>query len=149
MANKEYSTDDLRLRAEAYCARAEHCAYEVRRKLVQLGATASDCDDIIAQLYTGHYIDDMRYCRAYAHDKLLYQHWGKVKIRTMLYAFHLPDQCIAEALSEIDEDEYMRILEHVAAQKKQATREQQVRFLLQRGFDYADIRRAVGGIDGV
>lgn len=149
MANKEYSTDDLRLRAEAYCARAEHCAYEVRRKLVQWGAAAEVIDTVITHLYQAQYIDDMRYCRAYVHDKLLYQHWGKVKIRTMLYAFHLPDQCIAEALSEIDEDEYMRILEHVAAQKKQATREQQVRFLLQRGFDYADIRRVVGGIDGV
>ena len=38
MANRELSKQDYLNKAEAYCARAEHCAAEVRRKLYEWGA---------------------------------------------------------------------------------------------------------------
>lgn len=143
MESPEYSLQQLTSRAESYCARAEHCASEVRTKILAWGGSKEDADKIVAHLYAQKYLDDARYCNAYVHDKLLYQHWGKVKIRTMLQARQLPTSYIQNALKNIDETEYNRILRAVLSLKKNATREAQIRFLLQRGFEYRDIRKVV------
>ena len=143
MENHEYSLQELTSRAENYCARAEHCASEVRTKILAWGGTPEQAETIISHLYDYHYLDDARYCRAYTHDKLLYQHWGKVKIRAMLQARQLPSSEILSALENIDETDYNRILLALLATKKNATREAQIRFLLQRGFEYATILRAL------
>ena len=146
MANREYSLQELTSRAETYCARAEHCASEVRTKIRAWGGTPAQAETIISHLYNNHYLDNARYCRAYTHDKLLYQHWGKVKIRAMLQVRQLPSSEIQSALQNIDETEYNRILLAVLATKKNAPRESQIRFLLQRGFEYATILRVVGDL---
>ena len=143
MANREYSLQELTSRAETYCARAEHCASDLRTKILAWGGTPEQAETIISHLYDYHYLDDARYCRAYTHDKLLYQHWGKVKIRAMLQARQLPSSEILSALQNIDDTEYNRILLALLATKKNATREAQIRFLLQRGFEYATILRAL------
>ena len=143
MESPEYSLQQLISRAENYCARAEHCASEVRTKITAWGGSKEDADKIVAHLYAQKYLDDARYCNAYVHDKLLYQHWGKVKIRTMLQARQLPTSDIQNALKNIDETEYNRILRAVLALKKNAARDAQIRFLLQRGFEYQDIRKVL------
>lgn len=143
MANREYSLQELTSRAETYCARAEHCASEVRTKILAWGGTPAQANTVIDRLYEQGYLDDARYCRAYTHDKLLYQHWGKVKIRAMLQARQLPSNVIQSALQNIDETEYNRILLTVLSTKKNAPREAQIRFLLQRGFEYTSISRVV------
>lgn len=143
MENREYSLQELTSRAENYCARAEHCASDLRTKILVWGGTPAQAETIISHLYDYHYLDDARYCRAYTHDKLLYQHWGKVKIRAMLQARQLPSSEILSALENIDETDYNRILLALLATKKNATREAQIRFLLQRGFEYATILRAL------
>lgn len=143
MENREYSLQELTSRAENYCARAEHCASDLRTKILAWGGTPAQAETIISHLYDYHYLDDARYCRAYTHDKLLYQHWGKVKISAMLQARQLPSSEILSALQNIDETEYNRILRALLATKKNATREAQIRFLLQRGFEYATILRAL------
>ena len=143
MENREYSLQELTSRAETYCARAEHCASDLRTKILAWGGTPAQAETIISHLYDYHYLDDARYCRAYTHDKLLYQHWGKVKIRAMLQARQLPAAEIQSALQNIDETEYNRILLAVLATKKNAPREAQIRFLLQRGFEYETILRVM------
>ena len=64
----------------------------------------------------------------------------------MLQARQLPAAEIQSALQNIDETEYNRILLAVLATKKNAPRESQIRFLLQRGFEYATILRVVGDL---
>lgn len=134
---------ELLSKAENYCARAEHCADEVKTKVLQWGGDSNIAEHIIERLYDNRFLDDARYCHAYTHDKLLYQHWGRVKIRMMLSSKHLPEEQIRAAIDEIDEAEYARILKDTAAQKKNAEREAQIRFLLQRGFEYQEICRVL------
>ena len=110
MVNHEWSLDELRHKAEAYCAGAEHCSYEVSSKLQQWGANAEAIASIIAHLKSQRYIDDERYCRAFAHDKLLYQGWGRMKIRAQLLIKHLPSAFIEQALAEMDEQTYQEVL---------------------------------------
>lgn len=151
MANHEWSLEQLRAKAEAYCAMAEHCCSEVRIKLQQWGATAEQTDEILAHLQSHRFVDEQRYCNAFVHDKLLYQGWGRMKLRAGLQAKHLPNSTIDFALENIDESEYFRVLKQVITSKKRTIksndpqlREKLIRFCLQRGFTYEDIREYIG-----
>ena len=146
MAKNEWSLAQLTAKAEAYCAAAEHCISEVNNKLLQWEATSEQAEHIIAHLIKGKYIDEERYCQAFTHDKVLYQGWGRVKIRAALYAKHLPSIHIAQALDSLNEDEYIDTLKRVSAPKKRAiksndpmAREKLIRYCLQRGFTYEEI----------
>ena len=146
MANHEWSLEQLRAKAEAYCASAEHCCSEVRIKLQQWGATAEQTDEILAHLQRYRFVDEQRYCNAFVHDKLLYQGWGRMKMRAQLQAKHLSTAAIEQALNEIDRDTYMSVLTRVLATKKRSiksadpqAREKLIRFAMQRGFTYDEI----------
>jgi regulatory protein len=146
MAKNEWSMAQLTAKAEAYCAAAEHCISEMRTKLQQWEATDEQCDEIIAHLVQNNYINEQRYCHAFTHDKVLYQGWGRIKIRAYLYAKHLPSEAISQALKDIDETEYQKTLERVISSKKRtlkttdtAAREKLLRFCMQRGFTYEEI----------
>ena len=148
MANHEWSLDELKHKAEAYCSTAEHCNAEVVMKLQQWGAQEAEIDEILQHLAAQRYIDEARYCHAFAHDKVLYQGWGRIKIRAALFAKHLPSSLINQALADINETEYFNVLERVIATKKRAiksndpiAREKLIRFCLQRGFTYDEIQQ--------
>lgn len=140
MAKQELSKADYLHKAEKYCARAEHCAADVERKLYEWGAPEEKHDEIVQTLYENDYLNNERFCRAYVHDKLEYQHWGRLKIRAGLQALKLPETIIQKALNEIDREKYMLILRRVAANKQATSQEQLIRFLLQRGFTYDEIK---------
>lgn len=146
MVKHEWSLADLRNKAETYCASAEHCIWDVRQKLRQWGATNEDTESIIAHLQAERFVDELRYCQAFVHDKLLYQGWGRMKMRAQLQAKHLPTAAIEQALNEIDRDTYMSVLTRVLATKKRSiksadpqAREKLIRFAMQRGFIYDEI----------
>lgn len=128
-------------KAQAYCAKAEHCASQVRRKLTEWGADNAPIERIICRLEADGFISSERFCRAFAHDKLLYQGWGRYKIAMALRQLLLPEEDISSALENLDSEDYQRVLRKVAAQKKSATKDQLTRFLLQRGFTYEEIKR--------
>ena len=139
MANRELSKQDYLNKAEAYCARAEHCAAEVRRKLYEWGAPDEINDEIVETLYANTFLNDERFCRAYVHDKLEIQHWGRMKIHAGLSALQIPESIISAVLKEINQTRYLSVLRKVAQQRQPVTKEQLFRFLLQRGFTYDEI----------
>jgi regulatory protein len=150
MVKHEWSADELKHKAEAYCATAERCASEVTIKLQQWDASEQQIEDIVAHLKAQRYIDEERYCRAFAHDKVLYQGWGRIKIRAALFAKRLAQQDINNGIDSIDEIEYFDTLRRVIATKKRAiksndpmAREKLIRFCLQRGFTYDEIEQLV------
>ena len=127
MANHEWSLAELSAKAEAYCAAAEHCIFDVCQKLQQWGANTDQIDAILEHLQSARFIDEQRYCHAFVHDKLLYQAWGRMKIKAALQAKHLPTAAIAEALHAIDITEYTRILERLIASKQRTIKSSDLR----------------------
>ena len=102
MVKTDLSKAEWLSKAEAYCARAEHCAADVRRKLYEWGTPADFFDFIEQKLYENDFLNDARFCRAYVHDKVEYQKWGRLKILAGLRAMQLPESEIEEALKNID-----------------------------------------------
>lgn len=143
MANHELSKLEALDKAQAYCARAEHCAADVRRKLYEWGVTADFFDFIEQNLYENDFLNDERFCRAYVHDKVEYQAWGMLKIQAGLRALQLPEEHIREALDNIDEKTYYANLRALITQRRSDSEDKRLRFLLQRGFTYEQIKKAL------
>lgn len=141
MENRELSHAEWLNKAEAYCARSEHCAADVRRKWYEWGAPSDLFDQIEESLYRNDFLNDARFCSAYVHDKVAYQGWGRMKIQAGLRALDLPQRVIAEALEEIDEAAYTKNLRALIAQRKGDSEDKRLRFLLQRGFTHDEIMR--------
>lgn len=141
MAKTDLSPAEWLDKAEAYCARAEHCAADVRRKLYEWGAPADLFDKIEEILYERDFLNDQRFCQAYVHDKVAYQAWGRMKIQAGLRALQLPETIIREALENIDEEQYSRNLRNLIQQRKADSEDKRLRFLLQRGFGFEEIKK--------
>lgn len=140
MANHELSKREWIDKAEAYCAKSEHCAADVRRKLLEWGAPADLSDEIVENLYANDFLNDARYCHAYVHDKVEYQSWGRLKIQAGLRALGLPEPEIRKSIDEIDENTYSRNLRSLIASRRSDTPDKRLRFLAQRGFTYEEIK---------
>ena len=141
MEKRELSKAEWLDKAEAYCARSEHCAADVRRKLYEWFAPADLSDFIEQNLYANDFLNDARFCHAYVHDKVEYQSWGRMKIRAGLCALDLPEKEIREALENIDETVYAKNLRTLIASRKNDGEDKRLRFLLQRGFTYEEIKK--------
>lgn len=136
MEKTDLSLADWQNKAARYCAAAEHCESEVREKFRQWTTPHDFHDEIVDYLYANAYLDEERYARAFVHDKLRYNGWGKIKLRAMLMAKRIGSAAIRSAIDAIDEDEYAAIARKVAAKKKGATPIQLARFMQQRGFEW-------------
>lgn len=142
MENRELSKREWLDKAEAYCARSEHCAADVRRKLYEWQTPAEIIDFIEQNLYANDFLNDARFCHAYVHDKVAYQSWGRLKIQAGLRALDLPESEIRKSLDEIDENQYQSNLKALIKQRKSDSPDKLLRFLAQRGFTYDEIQRA-------
>lgn len=148
---KEYTENELRTKAEAYCAKTERCPMEVEQKLGQWGADEEMKARILASLEKDRFIDTARYCKAFVRDKYRFARWGRNKIVQALRMKHLPPEDIRAGLEEIDEDEYSRMLREVLAQKeKQVTGRNDyecamklIRFAVSRGFTLDEVKRYI------
>ena len=141
MAKQELSKREWLDKAEAYCAKSEHCAADVRRKLYEWSAPTDLFDGIEESLYKNDFLNDARFCRAYVHDKVEYQGWGRLKIQAGLRALGLPESEIRKSLDEIDEKTYFDNLRALMTSRRGDPEEKKLRFLAQRGFTFEEIQK--------
>jgi len=128
-------------RAARYCAGAEHCEADVVQLLERLGATDMQIDEVIGILHKQKYLDEQRYCRAFVHDKVAFQAWGRMKIIMGLRAKRLPESDIQQALDDLDEHTYASNIRKAIHSKRGQDRQKVMRFMLQRGYTFEDLRR--------
>ena len=131
-------------RAAALCDKCEQCSPDIIRKLAAWGIPASDTAKIIARLRQTRYLDDMRFARAYAHDKMAYSGWGRNKILQGLWAKRLGREYIEASCDDLDEEEYNDIARRVIRSKVRSlpeglstyeNRMKVMRFGVHRGFE--------------
>lgn len=136
-------TPDMCLqRLQALCAKSEHCEYELREKMKRWEISPEKAGEIIEKLRSDGFIDDERFARAYALDKLRYNQWGREKIRFMLRGMRIPSAAVEYGLGEIDDDEYEEIKRKLIEKKEREIKDTNPyvrkaklqRFLYSRGF---------------
>lgn len=149
---KQISEADAKSRLAALCAKSEHCCGEMLEKMRQW-ELAEDAQARIMQYLTEHkFVDDERYTRAMAIDKVRYNKWGRKKIEQALWMKHVNHDIIKTVLDEISDNEYLDVLRPMLKAKRKSVKgnseyevtQKLVRFAMSRGFDYRLIRECLG-----
>lgn len=154
MPRKPITPNNAFLRLATLCARCEQAEGDLRKKLRDWGIASSDADAIIDRLKQERYLDNERYARAYCRDKLRFNGWGRIKIAFMLKGKGIEQEFIDAALAQIDEEQYVTILNEALEAKarslkdkdQQQARASLLRFAASRGFETNLIFPAVARI---
>lgn len=127
-----------------YCAYQERCHQEVKDKLYGYGLHKKEVDSILSDLISENFLNEARFAVQYAGGKFRIKHWGKVKIKKALEQKQVSSYCIQKALKELDSEDYLRVLEKLASEKRLALRSEKNAFikkaklrafLLQKGYE--------------
>ncbi len=142
-------------RAAGLCAKCEQCSPDILKKLSGWGISSSEAQKIISRLEELRFLDDERFAHAYAHDKLVFSGWGKMKIAQGLWAKRLPRDLIQEAVNGLDPEEYLSVAKRVMESKIRLSpellesyegRTKLLRFGAGRGFGISLIAKIINGI---
>ena len=140
-------------RLKSLCSRAEHCEFELNRKMINWGLGSSDRKEIIELLSNERYVDDARFAMSFAHDKAMFSAWGPAKIRLELIKRKINSKSISEALSKVGSEVWKEGLLKCARSKSanleltgetgRENRNKLYRYLLSRGFPSGVASKAV------
>lgn len=114
---KAANYEQIKKKAEKYCAWQERCSHDVKIKLLNLGASQQDAEKIIKWLKDEKYIDDSRFAATFARGKFNNNNWGKQRIIIELRARNIEELLISEALEEIKVNDYLKTLKELATRK--------------------------------
>ena len=139
---KEISESEMLHKMASYCSVAERCLQDVSKKLEASGLPEEAKKRVILRIIQEKFVDEKRFTRAFANDKLKFNQWGRIKIVSELRKKGISAPDINDAMLEINEGEYNDILQAVLKSKNRtikATNERErfykvLRFAVGRGF---------------
>jgi regulatory protein len=144
-------------RALGLLAASARSSRELRRRLLQKGATEAHVDAALERLAAAGYVDDADYARQFARSRLLGAGTSKRRLKQELFkkgvAGAVADEAVAEVVEEEGVDEEA-IAERAARKRLRAlgdvdpeTRRRRLyAFLARRGFDGDAIRRVMARV---
>lgn len=143
MYKKQLTKEQALQKLKHYCAYQERCHAEVKEKLYSLGVWKKEHDEIISALIEEGYLNEERFAIAYAGGKFRVKQWGRVKIKYELKQKQVSEYSIKKALKQIDEAEYLSVLNKAATEKYASLKGEQylvrkkktMDYLYQRGFE--------------
>ena len=152
MLYKKYLTNEQALqKLKHYCAYQERCHSEVKEKLYNLGIWKKEHDEIIAVLIEENYLNEERFAIAFASGRFRIKQWGRVKIKYELKRKQVSDYSIKKALKQIDESDYLKVLNKLAKEKDTSLKKEQhlirkkkmIDYLIGKGFEMELVRAVV------
>lgn len=138
---------ELRDTALKLLARREHSRFELSQKLQKISGQLEAIEFLLDELSEKNYLSDLRFAESYIRMRM-HKGMGPVRIRHELRQRGVDEQLIAQTISQaIDWEELLQELcekrQHNGAPLAKNEHEKQIRFWLQRGFDYEQIRRVL------
>ena len=136
-------------KAKHYCAYQERSHSEVKDKLYGFGLNTKEVDQILSTLIEENYLNEERFAIQFAGGHFRTKKWGRVKITHALKQKQVSPYCIKKALKQIDEEEYLKILQKLFEEKLKTLKSEKNIFikkrklqdhLLQKGFENDLIR---------
>ncbi len=134
------------------CSRREYCKADVLAKLNLLQVSELHQKAIVDDLVNLRFVNEERFALAFVRDKFRFSHWGRAKIKQALHLRKVEKEATRVALEQIDDDEYFNVIRDLIQSKSKQIKSKTpyehktklIRFLLQRGFEYDDVREVLG-----
>ncbi len=114
---------DALAKAEHFCAYQERSQLEVRLKLLEWGVKGDTLEEIISNLITDNFLNELRFANHYVSGKFNIKKWGRIKIKQGLKLKGVPEKLLLKALQTIDADDYFQTLQQLAEKKAQSLTE--------------------------
>ena len=148
---KQKTEQEAYLTLAALCAQTEHCQWEMVEKMRKWEIPEEAQARIMERLVKERYVDDERFARAFAKDKVRYNKWGRRKVEQALWQKHIDEDIRKNVLNEIDDEEYLSVLRPLLKQKRKSIKAQNdyelnqklMRFALGRGFTFDIIKQCI------
>ena len=148
---KQKTEQEAYLTLAALCAQAEHCQWEMVETMRKWEIPEEAQARIMERLVKERYVDDERFARAFAKDKVRYNKWGHRKVEQALWQKHIDEDIRKNVLNEIDDEEYLSVLRPLLKQKRKSIKAQNdyelnqklMRFALGRGFTFDIIKQCI------
>lgn len=147
----DLSPKDALEKLRKYCAYQERSHADVSQKMWDLEIPTDWRDEIVLSLMKENFLNEERFARAFARGKFSIKKWGRVKITDGLKRHGVSKPCIKLALTEIDGDRYMDLLNETVRTKRDSLKEKNpwkrrsaiYRFAVQRGFESSLVLEAI------
>jgi regulatory protein len=146
------NSDIIFQRLAALCAKGEHCQHDMIEKMRRWEVDDETQAAVMARLVKERYVDDERYTRAFVHDKIAYNQWGRKKIEQALWMKHIDGDTARRVLDEVDDEDYLNVLQPLLKQKSKSVkgandyerRMKLMKWAAGRGFTFDIIRQCLG-----
>ena len=144
-------------RLAALCSQAERCPYELTEKMHKWELTAEEQARVLERLTAERFVDERRYVRCFAMDKIRYNKWGRRKVEQALRAKRIDRSVMQEVLDAMDSSEYLSVLRPLLKSKEKSLkaasdcerRARLTRYALGRGFSLSEIRQCTDTPDDI
>lgn len=111
------SKKEAKLKAANFCAYQERSQKEVRNKLYDYGLYSDEVEDVLTDLIVEGFINEERFAKQYVGSKFRMKKWGRNKILQGLKQHDISAYCVKAGLKEIDDEEYIEVLEELIRKK--------------------------------
>ena len=144
MPQKQFTPEQAFQKLKQFCAYQERSHAEVKDKLYKLGVWKNKHDEILAKLIEENYLNEERFAIAFAGGKFRIKQWGRIKITYELKQKKVSDYCIKKALKQIDESDYLKMIDKLISSKIKSTKnlpliqqkKKLVDYLVGKGFEW-------------
>ena len=142
-STKTYTVQEAKIALERYCVYQERTHKEVENKLYKMRMITEARAVVLLHLYQHDFINETRFAKAYAGGKFRINKWGRLKIKKGLFQKGVSTANINEGLAEIDEEEYIKVLQELADKKQGLIKtknpfekkQKLIHFLQQKGYE--------------
>jgi regulatory protein len=153
-SSKRATKDEALKKIKSYCTYQERSHNEVKAKLYSYGLYKVQTEEILSALIEENHLNEERFAKQYAGGKFRMKEWGRRKIEYELQQKGVNKVNIKLGLKEIEEAQYLVVLQKLALKKWKELSGQQylvrqaktTAYLLQKGFEPALISNVINGI---
>lgn len=117
ISNKTYTVEEALLKLQNYCSYQERSHQEVRQKLIGMRMIPEAIDNIIVHLLEHNFLNEERFAKTFVSGKFRIKKWGRRRLTLELKKKNVSKFNINQALSEINEIEYIETFNALAEKK--------------------------------
>ena len=138
-------------KATDLCSRSEKCVFDLEQKCREWQLSGEESSKLITSLVKEKFIDHRRYAASFVNDKFRFNKWGKIKLAYALRQKQVEDNYIREALSNLPDDAYLKMLLDLLSAKARSIKETDgytrkgklLAFAQSRGFESDEAMRII------
>ena len=139
-SKKTYTVQEATKKLEHYCAYQERCHQDVKQKLKDMCMIPEAIDVVIVHLLKHNFLNEERFAKAFVSGKFRIKKWGRRRLTFELKKKDISKVNINQALSSIENEEYIEVFNSLAEKKADSIRETNIFKKRKKLIDYLQYR---------